>query len=74
MESFVIVYNKTIFGLSFRDVLINQALCKCRKRYLYLWIYLMMAGMNEIRPHDHKLRKFLSLKLDFEYLKFYWTH
>ena len=27
-----------------------------------------------IRPHDNKLRKFLSLKLDFEYLKFYWTH
>ena len=25
-------------------------------------------------PHDHKLRKFLSLKLDFEYLKCYWTH
>ena len=24
--------------------------------------------------HDHKLRKFLSLKLDFEYLNFYWTH
>ena len=24
-------------------------------------------------PHDHKLRKYLSLKLDFEYLKFYWT-
>ena len=27
-----------------------------------------------IRPHDNKLRKFLSLKLDFEYLKFYWAH
>ena len=26
------------------------------------------------RLHDHKLRKFLSIKLDFEYLKFYWTH
>ena len=26
------------------------------------------------RPHDHKLRKYLSLKLDFEYLKLYWTH
>ena len=25
-------------------------------------------------PHDHKLRKFLSLKLGFDYLKFYWTH
>ena len=25
-------------------------------------------------PHDHKLRKFSSLKLDFKYLKFYWTH
>ena len=23
---------------------------------------------------DHKLRKFLSLKFDFEYLKSYWTH
>ena len=26
------------------------------------------------RLHDHKLRKFLSIKSDFEYLKFYWTH
>ena len=26
------------------------------------------------RPHDHKLRKYLGLKSDFEYLKFYWTH
>ena len=24
-------------------------------------------------PHDYKLRKFLSLKLDFEYIKFYWA-
>ena len=24
-----------------------------------------------IRPHDRKLRKYLSLKLDFEYLKLY---
>ena len=28
----------------------------------------------QLRPHDHKLRKFLSLKLDFEYLKVYWTN
>ena len=28
----------------------------------------------DTRPRDHKLRKFLSLKFDFEYLKFYWTH
>ena len=27
-----------------------------------------------IRPYDHKLRKFLSLKLNFEYLKFYCTN
>ena len=26
------------------------------------------------RTQDHKLRKYLSLKLDFEYLKFYRTH
>ena len=30
--------------------------------------------MKWIWPHDHKLRKYLSLKLDFVYLKFYWTH
>ena len=28
----------------------------------------------ENRPHDHKLGKYVGLKLDFEYLKFYWTH
>ena len=27
-----------------------------------------------IRPRDHKLRKYLILKLDFEYLKFHWIH
>ena len=29
---------------------------------------------DSLRPRDHKLRKYLSLKLDFEYLKFYRTH
>ena len=33
-----------------------------------------MGDQSYTRPHDHKLRKYLSLKLDFEYLKFYWTH
>ena len=33
-----------------------------------------MGNQSYTRPHDHKLRKYLSLKLDFEYLKFYWTH
>ena len=32
------------------------------------------VNFSQPRPHDHKLRKFLSLKLDIEYLKFYWTH
>ena len=27
-----------------------------------------------IRSYDHKLRKYLSLKLDFEHLKIYWTY
>mgnify|MGYP003687876849 CR=1 FL=1 len=29
--------------------------------------------LRMIWPHDHKLRKYLSLKVNFEYLKFYWT-
>ena len=40
--------------------------CKCSSIRLIL--------VPKIRPREHKLRKYLSLKSYFEYLKFYWTH
>ena len=42
---------------------------------VFLYILLIRQAQGKSRkgswPHDHKLRKYLSLKLDFEYLKFY---
>ena len=39
---------------------------------MYMYTF-SLNGLGE-KGGDHKLRKYLSLKLDFEYLKFYWTH
>ena len=33
-----------------------------------------IPSLGKDPAHDHKLRTVLSLKLDFEYLRFYWTH
>ena len=47
---------------------IRLGLCLLSKDYMYVNV------PCKSWPHDHKLRKYLSIKLDFEYLKFYWTH
>ena len=43
--------------------------------YVYMYHILTCQVFYSLTwPHDHKMRKYLSLKLYFEYLKFYKTH